>query len=52
MDLSASHTGFVISAYAISAIFLIGLVVQVIARDRRTRAEAEMLERQRAREQP
>jgi heme exporter protein CcmD len=47
MDFSANHIGFVIGSYALSAIFLFGLTIAVVARDRRLRAEAEMLERQR-----
>ena len=47
MDLAASHIGFVVSSYALSAIFLLGLTIYVIARDRKLRAEAERLDRQR-----
>jgi heme exporter protein CcmD len=47
MDFSAEHIGFVVASYALSAIFLFGLTIRVIARDRRLRAEAEKLDRQR-----
>ena len=47
MDFSAAHIGFVVASYALSAIFLLGLTIYVVARDRRLRAEAEMLDRQR-----
>ena len=45
MDLSAPHMGYVIGSYALSVILIIGLVVYVLARDRRLRAEAERLGR-------
>jgi heme exporter protein CcmD len=47
MDFTASHIGFVIAAYAISAVFIGGLVLQVVVKDRKLRAEAERLEAQR-----
>jgi heme exporter protein CcmD len=47
MDLSANHLGYVVASYGLSAIFILGLTIYVIARDRRLRAEAEMLDRQR-----
>ena len=49
MDLSANHAGFVIAAYALSALCIFGLAAFVIARDRRLRAEVELLERERTR---
>lgn len=47
MDLTADHLGFVAASYGLSAIFIIGLTIYVLARDRRLRAEVDMLERQR-----
>ena len=47
MDFTADHLGFVFAAYAISAVFIGGLVVQVLLKDRRLRAEADRLEAQR-----
>ncbi len=38
------HTGYVVAAYAISAIVLGGLITWIIARDRMLRAEALRLE--------
>ena len=52
MDFAAPHTGFVAAAYAISALVLIGLAASIVIRDRRLRAEAEALERQRAKDVP
>ncbi len=52
MDLSAEHLGFVIGAYALSAILLVGLVIYVFARDRGLRAEAARLEQRHRRETP
>ncbi len=34
MDWSASHSGFVIASYAISAVFIAGLVIYIRMRDR------------------
>jgi heme exporter protein CcmD len=47
MDFSANHIGFVIASYALSFVFVAGLIVSVILRDRKLRAEAERLDRQR-----
>lgn len=47
MDFTASHIGFVIASYGISAAFIGGLILQVLLRDRKLRAEAERLEAQR-----
>lgn len=47
MDFSASHIGFVIASYALSAALIGGLVARVVLRDRKLRAEAERLETQR-----
>jgi heme exporter protein CcmD len=47
MDFAAKHIGFVIASYALSIAFIGGLIVQVLLRDRKLRAEAERLETQR-----
>ena len=39
MDLAADHLGFVIGAYAITTIMLLGLVIYVLARDQLLRRE-------------
>jgi heme exporter protein CcmD len=41
MDFAAAHTGFVIGAYALSAIVLVGLVVYTLAHDSVLRAEMD-----------
>ena len=40
MDFSANHIGFVIASYALSVIFLAGLIITTLGRDRK-RASAE-----------
>ena len=47
MDFVAPHMGFVIASYALSLVLICGLTIYVIVRDRKLRAEAERLERQR-----
>jgi heme exporter protein CcmD len=47
MDLSAPHMGFVIASYALSAVFICGLTIRILLRDRKLRAEAAALESQR-----
>ena len=47
MDFSANHIGFVIASYALSFVFLAGLILTTLGRDRRLRAEAEKLDAQR-----
>ncbi|WP_421693262.1 heme exporter protein CcmD [Aestuariivirga sp.] len=47
MDFSANHIGFVIAAYAVSAIFLGGLIASTLLRDRKLSAEAERLDTER-----
>ena len=37
MDWSAAHTGFVISSFAISVVFLAGLIIYTLKRDRHAR---------------
>ena len=47
MDFSANHIGFVIASYALTLVFLAGLIIATLGRDRRLRAEAERLDTQR-----
>lgn len=47
MDFTAPHIGFVIAAYALSAVLLAGLTLSILLRDRRLRKEAAQLERHR-----
>jgi heme exporter protein CcmD len=47
MDLTANHLGFVFASYAITAVCIGGLILQVLMKDRKLRAEAERLEAQR-----
>lgn len=47
MDFSANHVGFVIASYALSLVFLGGLVIATLARDRMLRREVERLDTQR-----
>lgn len=47
MDFSAPHIGFVIAAYGLSAILLVGLTLSVILRERALSREASQLERHR-----
>jgi heme exporter protein CcmD len=35
MDFSANHVGFVVAAYALSAVVLVAVIVAVIIRDRK-----------------
>ncbi|MCA3555915.1 heme exporter protein CcmD [Aestuariivirga sp.] len=49
MDFSASHVGFVIASYALSLVFLAGLIIATLRRDRKLRAEAERLDAHRGR---
>ena len=52
MDFSANHAGFVIASYALTLVFLGGLIISVIMRDRKLRAEAERLDQQRKKVKP
>lgn len=52
MDVSAVHIGFVIAAYAVSAIVLVGLLVSTIARDRFLRRKLRQLEPVSRKERP
>ena len=47
MDFSANHAGFVIASYGLTMVFVGGLIFSVLVRDRKLRAEAERLDRQR-----
>ena len=47
MDFAAKHIGFVIASYAVSAVFIGGLILNVLLKDRRLRAEAERLDARR-----
>jgi heme exporter protein CcmD len=47
MDFSANHIGFVIASYALSFIFLAGLIITTLGRDRKLRAEVERLDTER-----
>ena len=49
MDWSASHTGFVIAAYALSVAFLALLAGAILVRDWRLRRQLAALESRRAR---
>lgn len=51
MDLQAGHMGFVIGAYALSAIMLVGLIVYVLARDRSLQRQVRRLEQNHRKEQ-
>ena len=41
MDLNAAQTGFVVAAYALSAIVLAGLVIYTLAHDRALRGKVD-----------
>lgn len=47
MDFTAPHLGFVLAAYGLSAVLILGLVIYVLHRDRSLRAEADRLDRNR-----
>lgn len=49
MDFSANHIGFVIASYALTFVCLAILIVSILMKDRRLRAEAERLDAQRKR---
>ena len=44
MDFTANHIGFVLASYALSVAFIGGLVIRVLMKDRKLRAEAQRLE--------
>ena len=47
MDFTANHIGFVLASYGLSALFIGGLIIRVLLRDRKLRAEAQRLEAER-----
>ena len=47
MDFSATHVGFVIASYALSLVFIAGLIASTLMRDSRLRSQAERLDTQR-----
>jgi heme exporter protein CcmD len=47
MDFSANHIGFVIASYALSFVFLAGLIITTLGRDRKLRTEVERLDTER-----
>jgi heme exporter protein CcmD len=47
MDFSAPHMGFIVASYALSALLICGLTIYILVKDRRLRAEAERLDKQR-----
>lgn len=47
MDFSASHVGFVIASYGLTFVCLGGLILSILMKDRRLRAEAERLDAER-----
>ena len=47
MDFNAPHLGFVLAAYGLSALLILGLVFYILHRDRGLRAEALRLDRNR-----
>jgi heme exporter protein CcmD len=51
MNFAAEHIGFVLASYGLTAIFIGGLIVSIIVRDRRLRAEAERLDAERGKPQ-
>lgn len=52
MDFSANHMGYVIASYALTFVFLLGLIVSTLRRDAKLRAEAERLDTQRRKTRP
>jgi heme exporter protein CcmD len=47
MDFADKHIEFIIASYALSFIMIGALIVYVLVRDRKLRAEAERLDRER-----
>ena len=47
MDWSANHAGFVIAAYALSLVFLAGLIIYVFNRDANARKRLAQFEKTR-----
>lgn len=44
MDWNANHAGFVIAAYALSIIFIAGLIIYIFNRDTRARKRLEQFQ--------
>ena len=47
MDFTANHIGFVAASYGLTFVFLAGLIISTLRRDRRLRAEAAQLDAER-----
>ena len=45
MDWNADHAGFVIAAYALSIVFIAGLIIYVFNRDSRARKQLAQFEK-------
>ena len=45
MDWNAAHAGFVIAAYALSLVFMAGLIAYIISRDARVRKRLAQFEK-------
>jgi len=45
MDWNADHAGFVIAAYALSLVFMSGLIVYIVSRDARVRKRLAQFEK-------
>jgi heme exporter protein CcmD len=45
MDWNADHAGFVIAAYALSLVFLVGLIIYVFSRDAQARKRLAQFEK-------
>ena len=45
MDWNADHAGFVIAAYALSLVFMAGLIVYIVNRDARVRNQLAQFEK-------
>lgn len=52
MDFAAEHIGFVLGSYGLTVVFIGGLIVSIVLKDRRLRAEAERLDAERRRSRP
>ena len=47
MDFTAPHSGFVIASYGLSALLIVGLTLFIVVRDRKVRADAAKLDKDR-----
>ena len=45
MDWNADHAGFVIAAYALSLVFIAGLIIYIFSRDARVRKRLAQFEK-------